>query len=116
MPGDKSPALAPYRYHVVIQSCRRDYFFTESLSDAFLAGAVPIYWGCPSIGDIFNPDGIIQCSTLPELVAAVESANPMDYEGRRDAIVDNFNRASAYPCVDDWLFERYPQLFEESNV
>ena len=100
----------------MIQSCRRCYYFTEALSDAFLTGAVPIYCGCPSIGEIFNPDGIIQCATLAELVEAVEGANAADYEDRREAIADNFNRAAAYPCVEDWLFERYPQLFEESHV
>ncbi len=116
LPGDKIEALRPYRFHVVIQSCRRDSFFTEALSDAFLTGAVPIYWGCPSIGDLFNPEGIIQCETLTELIEAVHRADAADYEARREAIADNFNRAAAYPCVEDWLYERYPQFFEESNA
>lgn len=57
---DKWDALAPYRYHVAIENCAAPNYWTEKLSDAYLAGCHPIYYGCPNIGDYFNPRSLTQ--------------------------------------------------------
>lgn len=50
---DKWDAIAPYKYHIVIEnSCLKDYC-SEKLSDAFLGNAYPIYYGCPNVYDYF---------------------------------------------------------------
>lgn len=50
---DKWDAIAPYKYHLVLEnSCLEDYF-TEKITDAFLGLAYPIYWGCPNLSDYF---------------------------------------------------------------
>lgn len=53
---DKWDFMAPYKYHVVMEnsSCR-DYW-SEKLSDCILAGAFPIYYGCPNLSDYFPPE------------------------------------------------------------
>ncbi len=111
----KRDALLPYRFNVAIENCRRDYWFTEALLDCFLTGTVPIYWGCPSIGEFFNTDGIIECEALEELcdwVGNVVQAPNGYYNARADAIRDNFIRAHEYTMTEDWLFRQYPELFE----
>lgn len=52
---DKWDAIAPYKYHIALEnsSCR-DYW-TEKLTDTFLADAYPLYYGCPNIEDYFSP-------------------------------------------------------------
>lgn len=44
-PTGKSPALAPYRYTIVMENCLTPRYFTEKLLDALLAGTVPLYYG-----------------------------------------------------------------------
>ncbi len=115
---DKRPALAPYRATVVIQPCRRDWWFTEALIDAFLMGAVPIYWGCPSIGDFFDVRGIVQCETVDDVVAAVKAVQAGAYDPAENrpvarAVRDNYLIAQIYPCAEDELIRLYPDLFEE---
>lgn len=48
---DKWEALAPYRYHIVIENSSEPYYWTEKLSDCLLAGAFPLYYGCTNLSD-----------------------------------------------------------------
>lgn len=50
---DKWETVAPYKYHIVIENSESDYYWTEKLSDSFLAGAYPLYYGCRNIKDYF---------------------------------------------------------------
>jgi hypothetical protein len=57
---DKWDAIAPYKYHVVIENgCFRDYW-TEKISDAFLANAFPFYVGCPNLKDFFPESSFME--------------------------------------------------------
>ena len=46
---DKLEAIAPYKYHVVIENSRLDYYWTEKLIDAWAGWTLPIYCGDPKI-------------------------------------------------------------------
>jgi hypothetical protein len=50
---DKWDAIAGYKYHVVLENQAYPDYWTEKLSDAFLGGAYPFYYGCPNISDYF---------------------------------------------------------------
>lgn len=76
----KSDGLAPYRYSIVIENVREKNYFSEKLVDAVLCETVPIYWGCPNIGDFFNTEGMILCETEEELQRAVVEASAAQYE------------------------------------
>ena len=39
----KIDGLKDYRFSVVIENCKRDYWFTEKLIDCFVTGTIPIY-------------------------------------------------------------------------
>ncbi len=56
---DKTDAILPYRYHVVLENSRLEHYWTEKLSDCYLGWALPIYWGCPNIGEYFSPESMI---------------------------------------------------------
>lgn len=112
-PPAKIEALGPYMFNVICQSERRDWFFTEALIDAFMTGTVPVYFGCPSIGDIFDARGIIQVDSYPSLVAAVDRLTPALYEEMRPYAAANYRRAWGYVDLDDNLFRSYPELFDE---
>jgi hypothetical protein len=51
---DKWDALARYKYHIALENCAVDDYWTEKLSDAYLAGCYPIYYGCPNIKKYFD--------------------------------------------------------------
>ena len=50
---DKYDVVAPYKYHIAIENSRAKYYWTEKLSDTYLCGSYPIYYGCTNVGDYF---------------------------------------------------------------
>ena len=55
---DKWDVIAPYRYHISLENSSYKDYWTEKLSDTFLAGAYPIYYGCPNIYDYFSKNSL----------------------------------------------------------
>jgi len=94
----KDEALKPYRFSIVVESCKIDGYFTEKLIDCFLSRTVPLYWGDNTISQIFNPGGMFELSAdfefhsineLLELIRILDTHNPIareahDYFYRRD--------------------------------
>lgn len=93
---NKLTALKDYRYSLIIENTRKDYYFSEKLIDALLTGVIPIYWGCPSIDEFFNIDGILSFKNIKELDTILENMSEQDYMARYEAIKDNFQRAQSY--------------------
>jgi hypothetical protein len=86
---DKSEALLPYRFHVVLESAQLEHYFSEKLSDCFLAGCFPIYAGCPNLDQYFPPDAYvaIDMAEPAAAIAAIEATIAGDYDRtRRDAL------------------------------
>ena len=48
---DKMSAIAPYKYHVVLENNYLDNCWTEKLSDAWLGWSLPLYLGAPNLGE-----------------------------------------------------------------
>jgi hypothetical protein len=57
---DKWDALAPFRYSIVVENHHGPYYWSEKLIDCFLAGAMPIYFGCSNLADYFPKNSFIQ--------------------------------------------------------
>ncbi|MBO27586.1 MAG: hypothetical protein CML61_02310 [Rhodobacteraceae bacterium] len=76
----KADGLAPYRFSVIIENVRERNYFTEKLVDAILCETVPIYWGCPNIGDFIDPACMIQCDSEAEVLAAIRDADEVTFD------------------------------------
>jgi len=53
---DKWDAIAPYKYHIVIENGSYDHYWSEKLADSFLAQSYPLYYGAPNIHEYFTKD------------------------------------------------------------
>jgi len=108
----KASALRNFRYSIIIESDRRDWYFSEKLIDCMSQGTVPIYWGCPDIERFFDPEGIITFEGLDDLEKVLNKISTKDYENRIYALGWNMNAAYEYRCSEDWIVRQYPRLFE----
>ena len=63
------PPSQAFYFSVVIENIRADYYFSAKLINCFVHGAVPIYWGAPSIADYFNISGVIVFETVQQVRA-----------------------------------------------
>ena len=72
--SDKADALDAYRYHLVLENNQDDHFWTEKLSDAYLAECYPIYVGCSNLHDYFPKQAYsrIDIDNIPQAVSMVK--------------------------------------------
>lgn len=98
---DKWDALAPYKYHIAIENCAVNDYWTEKISDPFLAGCHPIYAGCPNIEKYFTPNALTRIDLLqPEkAIAIIEDClenkryeySLKEIQESRDAVLNRYN-------------------------
>lgn len=77
-------------FHVAIENVFHNNWYTEKLGEAFASKTVPIYKGCPNIGERFDKRGIITFNTKEELVNIVNSLTPELYESMKPYIEINY--------------------------
>jgi hypothetical protein len=100
-----------YAFNVAIENrpqLEDDYYFTEKLTDCFITGTVPIYYGCPHIGKLFDEKGIITFSTMEELHNILDNLSFEKYNSMLDAIKYNFNRCLEI-CIltNDSIYDKF---------
>ncbi|MGZ8157285.1 MAG: glycosyltransferase family 10 domain-containing protein [Methylobacter sp.] len=96
----KAGALNEYMFHIVIENASYSSYYTEKITDCFITGVIPVYYGDPSIGSVFNEDGIIWLNDDFDLNSLTADL----YQIKHEAIVDNFERTCLLWSADDELF------------
>jgi len=98
---DKWDALAPYKYHIAIENCAVNDYWTEKISDPFLADCHPIYAGCPNIEKYFTPKALTRIDLLQpqKAIAIIEDClenkryeqSRKEIQESRDAVLNRYN-------------------------
>lgn len=104
---NKIYGLRDYGFHLVIENCKQDYYFSEKLIDCFVTGTIPIYWGCPSIGDFFDINGMICFNDIHELGTIINSLSLDLYNSKIESVNKNFETSKKYLIAEDYMFENY---------
>lgn len=94
--GDRKDCLFESMFHVAFENYVSDHYFTEKVIDCFASYTVPIYYGCPKIGDHFDAEGILMASSHQEVIDILNSLTPDDYWKRMPAMQRNFERSQSY--------------------
>ena len=73
---DKWDGLATYNYSIAIENSVHPNYFTEKISDCYLANTMPLYAGCPNIYDFFDDRSylLIDTKDFSKSVKIIESA------------------------------------------
>lgn len=103
-------ACKDYKFQVVIENVQEDYYFTEKIIDVLLSGGIPIYWGCPSIGNFFDTAGFFTFNTLDDLEDILNSDLERFWVENQDLIQKNFINALQYKIAEDYLWLRYKDI------
>lgn len=104
--NNKIIGLKNYRFSIIVENCKEDYYFSEKLIDCFVTGTIPIYWGCPSIGDFFNTDGMLIFDSMDELDSILNNLNEELYSSKIEYIKYNFEESKKYLIADDIIYEK----------
>lgn len=109
---NKTDGIGSYAFSVVIENCKRDYWFTEKLIDCLMVGTVPIYWGCPSIGDFFDTRGFIIWDGVSELDDILKTISFEKYNEMMPYIIKNHELAKQYVLAERFIDIKYVQTGE----
>ena len=67
-----------YKFSIASENAAHLGYTTEKLIHPMLAGSIPIYWGNPEVGKLFNTRSFINCSELDSLEQVVERVKEID--------------------------------------
>lgn len=94
--GHKDYIFHTSQFSIVVENSQYENYFTEKIVDCLYTKTIPLYWGCPNIGDYFNMDGIITFSSIEELFRIISVLNDKIYFENLDAIEENYITATKY--------------------
>jgi hypothetical protein len=110
---NKVQALRPYFYSIIVESSKVDYWISEKLIDCLSQGTIPVYWG-GGLKNSFSSHGIIRFEDVNDLKLILPNLTIDRYIQCTDAIYENIRLSRKYRCVEDWLYQHYPQFFGET--
>ena len=90
------PAMFQTMFHIAVESAFEPHYFSEKILDCFMSKTVPIYIGCPNLGDYFDTSGVIQVDSENAVIAACNALTPESYYSRMKAMEHNYWNAVQY--------------------
>jgi hypothetical protein len=108
-----SVGLIDYMFHIAMENESRDYHFSEKLINPIVVGAIPIYYGMPSIGDYFDTRGMIIFNDVGEMDDILNSLSGDLYQSMLPYARENFKLAQNYILSEDWMYEN---VFKEMSI
>jgi hypothetical protein len=87
-----------FQFAIIIENSREINYFTEKIVDCIITKTIPIYWGCPNIGDFFDTTGwiILETTNIEELINKLHILNDTYYNKYIEIIEKNYNESLKY--------------------
>lgn len=71
------------KFTLCFESTMHYGFVTEKIMDAFYADTIPVYYGSPTVTDIFNKDAFINIADFESFDAAIEKIKELDQDDEK---------------------------------
>jgi hypothetical protein len=92
---DKWVALAPYKYSVAIENSKFDGYFTEKITECYLAHCMPIYSGAPDISKYFDANSFLEIDVNDYIGSIKKIEQLLDedpYDKTKDLLIEQKNK------------------------
>jgi len=98
----KEDGLKDYRFSITMENGTYPLMYSEKLTDCFVTGTIPIYYGC-DVSELFDTNGIIMLT---------DDFNPSDltedlYHSKMESIKNNYEIAMNLPIAEDYIYENF---------
>ena len=100
---NKVDGLKDYCFSFAMENATYANMFTEKITDCFMTGTIPIYYGISNINDYFNSEGII---TLDNNFK-IEDLSFEIYNAKIDAVKENFILANELLVAEDYIYKNF---------
>lgn len=115
-PGVEKKKLWNDMFSICIENSSNNGYFTEKILDAFLSYTIPIYWGCPDIGNYFNIDGVILCKDENEIIEKTNKLTSEYYNSRLDVMKQNFELAREYANIQKRFIDILKEILKHNDI
>lgn len=109
----KDPGTLPYKYHIAVENCSENGYFTEKIVDGILSECLCFYWGCPDIDQYIDSRAYIRLplDNLQECLQIIsESIRNNEWEKRLKFIRNEkwriMNVWSIFPTIQRYIEEQ----------
>ncbi|MBA4249367.1 MAG: hypothetical protein C0440_02085 [Candidatus Pelagibacter sp.] len=89
----KAEALYSSQFHIVIENCCEIDYFSEKIIEPILNKSIPIYIGCPNIGEYFDKRGMFIANNVDDLIRIINNLTPETYQKMSQYIEINYQKA-----------------------
>lgn len=83
---DSVELMRGFDFAMAYENTNKTGYITEKIVSAYLAGAVPIYWGTPGIFEIFRPESFVYAPSFPSPQKLAQHVASLVRSGRVDAM------------------------------
>ncbi len=112
LPTDSKKWVFTDQFTIAIENSRQDNYLSEKLLECFMALSVPIYIGCPNIGDYFDVRGMLIAKDPEDVLGLARNLTPETYQAMLPYLQENKRRAQKLVELED----RYIKEFFEEHL
>jgi hypothetical protein len=100
---NKEDGLKDYCFSFALENATYSNMFTEKITDCFMTGTIPIYYGIENISDYFNPDGIILLTDDFE----IKNLSFDLYNSKLESIKENLRLSMDLLLAEDYICKNF---------
>lgn len=108
---NKEDGLKDYCFSITIENGTYSNMFSEKITDCFMTGTIPIYYGMANIGDYFDTNGII---TLNDDFK-IEDLSFDLYESKIESVKKNLELAIDLLLAEDYIYKNFIEINNRIN-
>lgn len=99
---DKNAFQRNYKFSVACENMSSPGYVTEKIIESFAANTIPIYWGDPLVGEIYNEYSFINCNKFQSIDDVIQEIQRLDNDD--NAYLEMINKS---PLVhpDKWTYK-----------
>lgn len=120
--ADKLAFESTHKFSLCYESGSHNGYTTEKLVQAFAARTIPIYWGDPKVGDVFNTAAFINANDYPSADAVADRVKQLDADDglymemlKQPALLPTSPSADAEIArFEKWLISIFEQPLEKA--
>jgi hypothetical protein len=108
---NKEDGLKDYRFSIVMENATYANMFTEKITDCFMTGTIPIYYGISNIGDYFDTKGIVILNDDFK----IEDLSIELYESKIESVKTNLQLAIDLLVSEDYIYKNFIEINNKIN-
>jgi hypothetical protein len=116
--ADKLCFLESYKFTIAFENSSYPGYISEKLVEPMLANSIPIYWGCPRVGEDFNQASIVNANgrRMEDVVSEVVrlDLNDSEYIAKLKESPFRNNQPNSY-CAPEHMVDFMKKIFDSRS-